>query len=149
MAASERIPVLATAAEKGRIAKMPKAAGLSMGEFLRRAAASFRPSEDDKVLEFRLGDFPGHFVRDLPGMIQNGAFVQGQEAVEFCVLVAHVHGDAAHGRRPEALSQRLVGGVFFGGCDPAQTSPCRSVLRFYIVPDPTRARISVLGLMWI
>jgi hypothetical protein len=30
---------------------MSKAAGLSMGEFLRGAAASFRPSEDDKVLE--------------------------------------------------------------------------------------------------
>jgi hypothetical protein len=51
LAASERITVLLTSAEKGRIAKMSKAAGLSMGEFLRRAAASFRPSEDDKVLE--------------------------------------------------------------------------------------------------
>ena len=51
LAASERIPVLVTAGEKGRIAKMSKAAGLSMGEFLRRAAASFRPSEDDRVLE--------------------------------------------------------------------------------------------------
>ena len=49
--ATERIPVLVTAAEKGQIAKMAKAAGLSMGEFLRRAAASFRPSEDDKMLE--------------------------------------------------------------------------------------------------
>lgn len=49
--ATERIPVLVTAAEKGKIAKMAKAAGLSMGEFLRRAASSFRPSEDEKVLE--------------------------------------------------------------------------------------------------
>lgn len=49
--ATERIPVLVTATEKGQIAKMAKAAGLSMGEFLRRAAASFRPSEDDKMLE--------------------------------------------------------------------------------------------------
>lgn len=48
---SQRIPVLVTAAEKGRIAKMAKDSGLSMGEFLRRAAASFRPSEDDKMLE--------------------------------------------------------------------------------------------------
>ena len=30
---------------------MAKAAGVSTGEFLRRAAASFRPSEDDKVME--------------------------------------------------------------------------------------------------
>jgi len=49
--ATERIPVLVTATEKGQIAKMAKAAGLSMGEFLRRAAAAFRPSEDDAMLE--------------------------------------------------------------------------------------------------
>jgi hypothetical protein len=33
--ATERIPVLVTPMEKGRIAKMAKAAGVSMGEFLR------------------------------------------------------------------------------------------------------------------
>ncbi len=49
--ATERIPVLVTAREKARMAKMAKDAGLSMGEFLRRAAASFRPAEDDKVLQ--------------------------------------------------------------------------------------------------
>ena len=49
--ASERIPVLVSTAEKARIAKMAEAAGLSMGEFLRRAAAAFRPSDDDKILE--------------------------------------------------------------------------------------------------
>jgi hypothetical protein len=51
MTASERIAVLVTATEKRRIAKMSKAAGLSMGEFLRRAADSYRTSEDDKMLE--------------------------------------------------------------------------------------------------
>jgi hypothetical protein len=49
--ATERIPVLVTSAEKGQIAKLAKAAGLSMGEYLRRAAAAFRPGEDDKLLE--------------------------------------------------------------------------------------------------
>lgn len=49
--ATQRIPVLVTAAEKGIIAKRAKEAGLSMGEFLRRAAESFSPSEDDKILE--------------------------------------------------------------------------------------------------
>ena len=49
--ASERIPVLVTAAEKEKISKAAKLAGLSMGEFLRRAAASFRPMEDEKLLE--------------------------------------------------------------------------------------------------
>jgi uncharacterized protein (DUF885 family) len=45
--ASERIPVLVTGAEKARISKGAKAAGLSMGEYLRRAASAYRPSEDE------------------------------------------------------------------------------------------------------
>ncbi len=49
--ATERIPILVTVEEKDQIAKRAKTAGLSMGEFLRRAAASFRPSEDEKILE--------------------------------------------------------------------------------------------------
>lgn len=49
--ATERIPVLVSASEKSRIAKMAKDAGLSMGEFLRRAAASYTPAEDDAALE--------------------------------------------------------------------------------------------------
>jgi hypothetical protein len=49
--ATERIPVLVTSSEKSRIAKMAKDAGLSMGEFLRRAAASFSPSQDDAAME--------------------------------------------------------------------------------------------------
>lgn len=50
-AATERIPVLVTAKEKAMIAKLAKDAHLSMGEFMRRAAASFRPNEDEKMLE--------------------------------------------------------------------------------------------------
>ena len=53
--ATERIPVLVTPAEKKRIARMAKAAGLSMGAFLRRAAASYQPSEDDRILEGMIG----------------------------------------------------------------------------------------------
>lgn len=48
---TERIPVLVSAAEKSRIAKRAEDAGLSMGEFLRRAASSYRPSEEDRLLE--------------------------------------------------------------------------------------------------
>ena len=54
-AATERIPVLVTVAEKAKIASMAKAAGLSMGEFLRRAAVSFRPMKDDKIMEDMIG----------------------------------------------------------------------------------------------
>jgi hypothetical protein len=48
---TERIPVLVSAAEKSQIAGMAKAAGLSMGEYLRRAASAFRPSDEDQILE--------------------------------------------------------------------------------------------------
>lgn len=51
MAASERIPVLVTPQQKARIAAMADAAGLKMGEFLRRAADAYAPSEDDAILE--------------------------------------------------------------------------------------------------
>lgn len=49
--ATERIPVLVSAKEKNQIAKMAREAGVSMGEYLRRAAASFRPSDEDELLE--------------------------------------------------------------------------------------------------
>ncbi|GHU38860.1 hypothetical protein AGMMS50256_38420 [Betaproteobacteria bacterium] len=49
--ATQRIPVLVTPAEKKQIAKMAKDAGLSMGEFFRRAATAFRPSDEEKLLE--------------------------------------------------------------------------------------------------
>lgn len=49
--ATERIPVLVTAQEKAMIAKMAQDAHLSMGEFLRRAASSFRPDEDERMLD--------------------------------------------------------------------------------------------------
>jgi len=76
MAATERIPVLLTAAEKGRIAKMSKAAGLSMGEFLRRAAASFRPSEDDKVLEAMISQMNKSSARATAAIDEALAFVE-------------------------------------------------------------------------
>ncbi len=49
--ATERIPVLVTPTEKGRIAKMAKDAGLSMGELLRRAVSTYQSSEEDALLE--------------------------------------------------------------------------------------------------
>ncbi len=51
MAATERILVLVTAAEKRQIAKRSEAAGFSMGEFFRQAAASFTPFDNESALE--------------------------------------------------------------------------------------------------
>jgi hypothetical protein len=48
--ATQRIPVLVTAEEKAVIAGLARDANLSMGEFLRRAAASFRPDTDNERL---------------------------------------------------------------------------------------------------
>ena len=41
---TERIPILVTAEQKARIARAAEAAGLSMGEYLRRAAAAYDPT---------------------------------------------------------------------------------------------------------
>ena len=86
--ATERIPVLVTHQEKGQIASMAKAAGLSMGEFLRRAAASFRPSEDDQVLE---------------GMIEQMAKTTAEANAAIDDALAFVE---ASNRRIEALEAR-------------------------------------------
>jgi len=50
MAATERVPVLMTTAEKKRISSKAQKAGVSVGEFLRRAAASFSPEDDNEAL---------------------------------------------------------------------------------------------------
>lgn len=88
--ATERIPVLVTAAEKGKIAEMAKAAGLSMGEFLRRAAASFRPSEDERILE---------------GMIDQMNKTTAQASAAIDKAVAFV---AASNRRIAAMERKAV-----------------------------------------
>jgi len=51
MKATERIPVLVTPQQKEAIASRAKAANMAIGEFLRRAAESFRPTEDDEAVE--------------------------------------------------------------------------------------------------
>ena len=49
--ATERVPVLMTPAEKKRVVSKAKKAGLTTGEYMRRAAEGYRPAEDDKALE--------------------------------------------------------------------------------------------------
>ncbi len=50
MGATERIPVLLTREQKARLAKRAKAANLTMGEYVRRAADAYEPDADDKAL---------------------------------------------------------------------------------------------------
>jgi len=49
--ATARVPVLMTETEKARIVKKARQAGISTGEYMRRAADSFSPSNEDTVLE--------------------------------------------------------------------------------------------------
>lgn len=49
--ASERITVLVTPAEKKRIAKLAKEAGVSRGEFLRRSALSYWLPVEEAMLD--------------------------------------------------------------------------------------------------
>ncbi len=51
MGATERLPVLLTREQKARLAKRAKAANLTMGEFVRRAAEAYQPEADEKALE--------------------------------------------------------------------------------------------------
>lgn len=48
--ATQRVPVLMTGAEKKRISLQAQKAGVSVGEYLRRAAAAFSPADNDAAL---------------------------------------------------------------------------------------------------
>lgn len=50
MPSTERIPVLVTAEQKAEIVARARAANLPVGEFMRRAAQSFSPSEEDEAV---------------------------------------------------------------------------------------------------
>jgi len=79
MAATERIPVLVTRQEKVQIAKLAKEAGLSMGEFLRRAAA-FQSSGDDQILEGMIRQMAESTARASAAMDDAIAFVAASNA---------------------------------------------------------------------
>lgn len=46
---SARIPLLVSEDEKARIAAAAAAAGVSVGEYLRRAVAAYRPDDEDEA----------------------------------------------------------------------------------------------------
>lgn len=50
MAATERIPLLVTPAQKSLLVKKAKASKLTVNEFVRRAAEVYNPADDDEAL---------------------------------------------------------------------------------------------------
>ena len=50
MAATERIPLLVTPAQKNLLVKKAKACKLTVNEFVRRAAEVYNPGDDDEAL---------------------------------------------------------------------------------------------------
>jgi len=54
--ATERVPVLMTPAEKKRVVSKANKAGLTTGEYMRRAAEGYRPADDDKALEAMINE---------------------------------------------------------------------------------------------
>ena len=54
--ATERVVVLMTPAEKKRVVSKANKAGLTTGEYMRRAAEGYRPVEDDKALEAMINE---------------------------------------------------------------------------------------------
>jgi hypothetical protein len=85
MASSERISVLLTAAEKQRIAKRSRAAGISMGEFIRRAAAAYRPATDDDVLNAMLDQMSKSTARASAAVDRTLAYVAASDRRIACL----------------------------------------------------------------
>ncbi len=54
--ATERVPVLMTPVEKKLVVSKAKKAGLTTGEYMRRAAERYRPADDEQALEAIIGE---------------------------------------------------------------------------------------------
>lgn len=73
---TQRIPILVTVKEKAQIAKMATDAGMSMGEYLRRAAATYRGADDDALLESMIGQMLESTKQTSRAINEAVAFVQ-------------------------------------------------------------------------
>ncbi|MGL1834055.1 plasmid mobilization protein [Rhodocyclaceae bacterium SMB388] len=91
--ATERIPVLVTPQEKAHIAQMAREANLSMGEYLRRAAAAFRAPEDERLLAGMIEQMLATTARANKAMDEALALVAKSEArIEARERKAGAHG---------------------------------------------------------
>lgn len=80
MATTDRLPVLMTKDQKAKIAKRAKAANLTMGEFLRRAAFAYQPDQDDEKVLDGLIDQVKKTTRDASAAIDRAmAFVAASQ----------------------------------------------------------------------
>ena len=77
--ATERVPVLLTPEEKQVLIERAQAAQMSMGEFLRRAAASFRPSEDEELLAGMIGQLEKTTAQANAALDDAFAFIEASE----------------------------------------------------------------------
>ena len=77
--ATERIPVLVTKKQKAILVTRAKSAGLSMGEFLRRAGENYSPSEDEVLLDGLLNQVAKSTIKASAAIDDAMAFVAASE----------------------------------------------------------------------
>jgi len=73
--ATKRIHMLVTPTEKQKIAKKAAQAGISIGTFLKQAAAAYRSTEDDQILEWMIDQMTHSANRSIVAMNETLAFV--------------------------------------------------------------------------
>lgn len=89
-----RIPVLVSEDEKARIAEAAAAAGLSVGEFLRRAAAAYEPdADDDRALLAMIAQMEAATARAERAIDDTLAFVEASNE-----RIARMERDATAGK---------------------------------------------------
>ncbi len=88
-AATERVPVLMTPAEKKQLIAKAIKAGMKMGEFMREAAAAYQPGEEDVALEAmieqmnRATDSAGEAIdRAIKFVAESNSRIEQMEAAE-------------------------------------------------------------------
>lgn len=95
---TERLPVLVSKKFKNELSRRAKAADLSIGEFVRRAAEAYRPEEDEKLLDGLLE--PVRRSTDQASLAMDAAFAfpaESQRRIEAMEANHPVRGQRSNG----------------------------------------------------
>jgi hypothetical protein len=93
--ATERIPVLVTKTQKERLTARAKAAGLSTGEYLRRAGDAYSPEEDNALLEGLLAQVTKTTLQAERAIDEALAYVEASEKRITGIEAGHGEQEAA------------------------------------------------------
>jgi translation initiation factor 2B subunit (eIF-2B alpha/beta/delta family) len=92
--ATERVSILMTPAEKKRVTTKARKAGISVGEYIRRATSKYRNNENDQVMEAMIEQM-NQATERAEQAIDDALNYVTESNQRIAKMEAEAHGDAA------------------------------------------------------